>query len=81
MIQSDLRWDEWISEITCKASKRLYLPKHLKHIALPAKDLETIYKGYVRPSLEYAVPVWTQGPTKKQTEALEQLQKRTCRII
>ena len=81
VIQSDLRWDQWICEITCKASRRLYMLKLLKHFALPAKDLVTIYKGYVRPILEYAVPVWSSGLTQQQNDALEQLQKRACKII
>ena len=34
--------------------------------SLPIEDLITVYKGYLRPLLEYAVPVWNDAITKQQ---------------
>ena len=52
-----------------------------KRFGLSVEDLVTIYIGFVRPLLEYAVPVWHPGLTEKQHLALERIQKRACRII
>ena len=46
-----------------------------------AKDLVTVYVGFIRPLLEYAVPVWHPGLTEKQHYALERIQRRACRIM
>ena len=40
-----------------------------------------MYKGYVRPILEYADVTWHSSLTTNQTKSLEQLQRRACRII
>ena len=37
--------------------------------------------GYIRPIVEYAVPVWHSGLTKKQTAQIERIQKRALSII
>ena len=64
-----------------KANSRLYLLKLLKHFNLPTDDLVTIYSGFVRPTVEYAAPVWHPGLTVHEDLALEWIQNRACRII
>ena len=44
-------------------------------------ELITVYKGYVRPLLEYADVVWHSSLKIKQAKTLEQLQRRACRIV
>ena len=44
-------------------------------------DLLTIYLQYIRPTLEYASPVWFCGLTKLQGKCLEKLQRKAFRII
>ena len=44
-------------------------------------DKKAIYRGYIRPLLEYAVPVWNAGITVCQSDQLERIQKRALRII
>ena len=48
---------------------------------LPNDDLLLIYKGYIRPLVEYAVPVWHSGLTTAQTNKLEGIQKRALKLI
>ena len=64
-----------------KANSRLYLLKLVKHFNLPTDDLVTIYSKFVRPTVEYAAPVWHPGLTVHENLALEQIQKRACRIL
>ena len=55
--------------------------KVLKKFKLPVCDLLTIYICYVRPLLEYAVPVWNASITVSDVHKLERVQKRALRII
>ena len=48
---------------------------------LPLRDLVLIYTGYIRPLVEYAVPVWHPGLTVYQTNQIEGIQKRALRLI
>ena len=48
---------------------------------LPVNDLLAIYKGYVRPFLDYCVTLFNGNLTKEQVNKLERFQKRVCRII
>ncbi|XP_072017051.1 uncharacterized protein [Amphiura filiformis] len=80
-ISSDLKWDLHLSQVKRKASNKLYMLKVLKKFSLSVDDLITIYRCYVRPLLEYAVPVWNAGITESQVLMLERVQKRALRII
>lgn len=53
----------------------------LKRFGLTIEDLRTIYIGFIRPVVEYAVPAWHPSLTEKQHYALERIQKRACRIM
>ena len=80
-IAKDLTWDTRIGDVLGRASGRLFMLTRLKRFGLSVEDLVTIYVGFVRPLIEYAVPIWHPGLTKKQHQALERIQKRACRII
>lgn len=80
-IAKDLKWDIHIGDVLVRASGRLFMLTSLKKFGLSIRDLVTIYVGFVRPLLEYAVPVWHPGLTDKQHQSLERIQKRACRII
>ena len=47
----------------------------LKRFGLPIQDLKTIYIGFIRPLVEYAVPAWHPGLSEQQHLALERFQK------
>ena len=40
-----------------------------------------MYKGYIRPLLEYSDVIWHSSLTSNQTHPLERVQKRALRII
>ena len=80
-ISKDHKWDVHISDIIKRASGRLFKLTTLRHFGLPVEDLKTIYIGFIRPHVDYAVPAWHPGLSEQQHAALERIQKRACRII
>ena len=80
-IRSDLCWSDQVDAMVSKGSRRLYLLSRLRRAGLPRSDLITVYYGYIRPTLEYATPCWNAGLTKRQSDGIERIQKRACRII
>jgi hypothetical protein len=81
IITNNLRWDEHITLICSKANKRLHYLKLLKRCSVSADDLLNYYKSVIRPTIEYACPVWQSGLTKEQCDRLESLQRRALQII
>ncbi|XP_071964110.1 uncharacterized protein [Antedon mediterranea] len=55
-IQANLKWDRNVKEIVSKASRRLHILCRLRKFNLPKFDLVDVFKSYIRPSVEYAVP-------------------------
>ena len=80
-IQNDLKWDKNIFEITKKANRRLYMLRMLKKFGFNHDELIIVYKGYIRPLLEYCDTAWHSSLTAGQSKTLEQLQRRACRIV
>ena len=52
-----------------------------KRFGFNSKELQIVYIGYVRPVLEYADVIWHSGLTRKQSNDIESIQKRACKII
>lgn len=69
------------------ANRKLFDLRQLKKFGVRDPELVTIYKGYVRPVLEYSVPVWHISLTANQVkrhesvQKKENVQKRACKII
>ena len=59
----------------------MHILRSLIPFRLPVTDLLQIYRGYIRPLLEYAVPVWHPGLTNAQSTKIEGIQKRTLKLI
>ena len=57
-IQNNLKWDKNVNEITKRANQKLFMLKLLKKFGFSDEELVTVYKGYVRPLLEYADVAW-----------------------
>ena len=72
-------WDDHITEVIRKTSKRLHRFRQLKY-RLDRKTLEIIYKSYIRPVLEYADVVWDNISNILVNE-LEKLQLNALRVI
>ncbi len=80
-LQHDLSWDKNITEMISKTNRRLYMLKMLKRFGFTKDELITVYKGYIRPLLEYADVAWHSSLTIKQAKSIEQVQRRACRIV
>ncbi|CAB4017461.1 RNA-directed DNA polymerase from mobile element jockey, partial [Paramuricea clavata] len=81
IIQDNLKWNEHISMIVTKASKRLHILRVLRRGGIPPHDLITIYYALIRSTLEYCCTVWHCGLPMYLSEQVEKIQKRALRII
>ena len=80
-ISSDLSWNQHITNVVKKASKRLYFLVQLKRARVSSKDLVLFYMTCIRSILIYAAPVFCLAiPIYLQRE-LERVQKRALSII
>lgn len=59
----------------------MFMMRKLKEAGFSSNELLTVYKGYLRPVLEYAAPLWHAGLDQSQVNQLENIQKRVCRHI
>ncbi|KAI8508610.1 hypothetical protein Bbelb_137090 [Branchiostoma belcheri] len=80
-IQNNLKWDQQVDSMVKSSNRRLYMVRRLKRFGVSVPDLVSVYTVYVRPLLEYAVPVWHPALTTKQSKTLERIQTRACKII
>ena len=80
-IQSDLKWNLQVTAMVKKANSKLHFLRRLRRSGVTGPDMVTIFTGYVRPSLEYACPVWNGNLTEAMSHQIERVQKRACRII
>ena len=80
-VQSNLKWDSHVSGLLKRCNKKLYMLRCLKRYKLPLCDMITVYSGYIRPILDYGVPVFNGSLTKVNSRLLESVQKRACKIM
>ncbi|KAJ8334789.1 hypothetical protein SKAU_G00404280 [Synaphobranchus kaupii] len=80
-IQANLQWAEQVDNFGKKTNQRLFLLRRLKNCSIPSDDLSSIFTAYIRPTLEYASPVWHPGLTGAHSKAIENVQRRAVRII
>ena len=64
-IANDLTWNDHVTEITKKASKRLYFLTQLKRAGVPKQDLALFYVSCSRSVIDYAAPVFFNGGGKQ----------------
>jgi ribonuclease P/MRP protein subunit RPP40 len=76
---SNLSWSTHIASICTTASKRLDIMAGLKN-RLDKRSLDTMYKSFVRPLMEYADVLW-DGCYQRDADNLEMLQHRASRIV
>ena len=67
-IANDLTWNDHVTEITKKASKRLYFLTQLKSAGVSKQDLALFYLSCVRSVIDYAAPVFLIVSPKKLKE-------------
>src|ERR1044072_3127835 len=73
----DLSWKDHITSLSKQASKRLGVLRRLQHFFTPPQLL-ALYRGVVRPCMEYASHIWG-GST--HTALLEKVESRAFRLI
>ena len=76
MIQSDLRWNLHVNQITAKANQTLAMLK--RNIKLVPKNIkDKAYKSCVRPQLEFASSVWAPW----QQYLIKKIQRQAARYV
>ena len=80
-IANDLSWNDHVTEITKKASKRLYFLTQLKRAGVLKQDLALFYLSCVRSVIDYAAPVFFNGLPKYLKKELVRLEKRAVSVI
>ncbi|CAB4006150.1 RNA-directed DNA polymerase from mobile element jockey [Paramuricea clavata] len=80
-LSSDLSWNIHVSNISAKASKRLYALRILKRHGVPVKNLISIFCSFIRPVLEYACQVWHSSLPLMLSDQIEHTQKRALKIV
>ena len=73
-LSDNLTWNEHVTHIVKKGSKRLYAIRALKKCRL------TVSLHFIRSVLEYASPAWA-GLTQYLSDQIESIQKRALKII
>jgi hypothetical protein len=80
-IANNLSCEDHIKSVCYKASKRLHFLKLLKRCSVSDNYLLHYYKSVIRPTIEYACPVWQSVLTNGQRDRLESLQRRALKLI
>ena len=70
-LQNDLKWDTQVSYMNKNAAKRLVMLCSLNRSGFNKSELVTVYKGYIRPLLEYSDVIWHSSLTSNQAHQLE----------
>ena len=78
-ITSDLSWAKQIEENCKKANQKIGMLYRRFYEFCSTDTLKCLYVAFVRPHLEYAVPVWDPHLIK-HTELLEKVQKFALKV-
>ena len=81
VISDDLKWQKNTSYICMRARQKLWFLRRLLLLDLSVNELFDVYKKEIRTVLEYAIPVWHSGITRRQSAEIESIQKLSFRII
>jgi len=79
LITSDLSWSAHVATICSKVRQQIGLLYRRFYKYSNMDTLKQLYTAFVRPHLEYAVPVWDPHLTK-DINALEAVQRFACRV-
>ena len=76
-----LTWDDHVTYMLKKVSKRYYFIYQLARTGIPQRDIVIVYISIIRSVLEYACAVWHCGLTGTQSDDIERVQRRCLKII
>ncbi len=79
ILSNDLKWTKHIDHIHAKSNKTLGIIKAASH-NMPCKCLDKAYSTVVRPTLEYASPLWA-GLWAQDADHFESIQYQAGRVI
>ena len=80
-LNEQLRWDTHVEYLCSKASKRIWILRRLMELYLDTDIILDVYRKEIRSVLEYAAVVFHSGLTKKQSDALESVQKLVLKML
>ena len=80
-ISSDLSWSLHTTDITKRATKKLWVLVRFKSLGGTQEQLLTTYTTRIRSTLEFAAPVFHSGLTQEQSRQIEMVQKKALAII
>ena len=80
-MDNDLKWKSHTFHSFKSGSFFLKSFSLLKQFSILVQNLKIIYCSYIRPCLEYALPVWYPGLTNVQCSKIERIQKRAIKIV
>ena len=80
-ILNNLSWETHVTNITNKASHRLFMLRLLKRAQVDMDKLLHIYTMVIKPIVEYACQVWHPGLNKEHKKLIESIQERALKII
>ena len=77
ILRQDLKWNDHVDGITCKASKRLYLLRLLKRAVVDLDSLVQFYCTCIRSVLEYACQAFNSSLPAYLSNQIERIQKKS----
>ena len=80
VLLDDLSWSAHITHVLAQGKRKAGFLRYMAK-ELPADLVSKIYITYVRPTLEYASPVWHGDLSKQHSLALERVQASVARRI
>ena len=80
-VQDDLKWSAQIEQMTRKASKKIWLLRRMKQLAVDEVTITSFWKSEGLCHLEFCAPVWSGGITVAQARDLTRVQRRAVAAI
>ena len=78
---SSMKWDEHVNELVSKARHKLWFIHRLKKMGASRQNLVEMYKLFVRQSLEFASPLWSNALTQQNINKIERIQAQVTDLI
>ena len=79
--QSDLKWESHVSDITKRATSKLWILVRFKQLGGSINQMTKVYEARIRSTLEFAPSVFFSSITKDQSSQIELVQKKALAII
>jgi hypothetical protein len=80
VLQNNLKWNAHVNRACSTAYMKLGLLKRTFKTWSNMQTVKTLYTSFVRPHLEYAVPVWN-ALNRKDIKKIERVQKKATKMV